>query len=107
MNGQRPLSANKSECLSVGADIVWRAVLSLWSKQERDVPTWSRSHPLLTEHLSLLLARRKATCSRHRAERDLKEGLKTTTSHCTHPKFKENYVIKAMKSWRNMKNKLR
>lgn len=54
MNGQHPLSANKSRCLSVGADILLQTILPLWPKEEREVPAWSRSHPLLIEHLSLL-----------------------------------------------------
>lgn len=63
MNGQHPLSANKSGCLSVGADVLFQAILPLWPKEERDVPTWSRSHPLLIEHLSQLVMDVRKSCS--------------------------------------------
>lgn len=63
MNGQHPLSANKSWCLSVGADVLSQAILLLWPKEEREVPAWSRSHPLLIEHLSLLVMGVRESCS--------------------------------------------
>lgn len=53
MNGQHPLSANKSGCLSVSTDVLLQASQLLLTEEERDVPTWSRSHPLLIELLSL------------------------------------------------------
>lgn len=49
------MKSNKSGCLSVGADILLRTILPLWPKEEREVPAWSRSHPLLIEHLSPLV----------------------------------------------------
>lgn len=63
MNGQHPLNANKSGCLSVGADVLLQAILLLWPKEEREVPAWSRSHPLLIEHLSLLVMDVRKSCS--------------------------------------------
>lgn len=63
MNGQHPLNANKSGCLSVGADVLLQATLPLWPKEEREVPAWSRSHPLLIEHLSLPVMDVRKSCS--------------------------------------------
>lgn len=63
MNGQHPLNANKSWCLSVGADVLLQAILLLWPKEEREVPAWSRSHPLQIEHLSLLVMDVTKSCS--------------------------------------------
>ncbi len=63
MNGQHPLRANKSRCLSVGADVLLQAIQPLWPREEREVPAWSRSHPLLIEHLSLLVMDVKKSCS--------------------------------------------
>lgn len=63
MNGQHPLRANKSGCPSVGADVLLQAILLLWPKEEREVPAWSRSHPLLIEHLSLLVMDVRKFCS--------------------------------------------
>lgn len=63
MNGQYALCANKSRCLSVGADVPSLVILPLWPKEEREVPAWSRSHPLLIEHLSLLVTDVSESCS--------------------------------------------
>lgn len=63
MNGQHPLRANKSRCLSVGADVLLQASLPLWPKEEREVPGWSRSHPLMIEYLLLLVMDVRKSCS--------------------------------------------
>lgn len=64
MNGQHPLSANKSWCLSVAADVLLQTILPLWPEEEREGPAWSRSHPLLIENLSLLVmdVRKSRSC---------------------------------------------
>lgn len=63
MNGQHPLSANKSGCFSVSTDVLLQASQLLLPEEERDVPTWSRSHPLLIELLSLLVMDVRKSCS--------------------------------------------
>ena len=63
MNGQHPLSANKSGCLSVGGDVLLQVILLLWHQEEREVPAWSRPHPLLIEHHSLLVMDVRKPCS--------------------------------------------
>lgn len=63
VNGLHPLAANKSWCFSVRGDVLSQATLPLWPKEERDVPTWSCSHPLLIEHLSLLVMDVRRSCS--------------------------------------------
>lgn len=72
MNGQHPLSANKSGCFSVSTDVLLQASQLLLPKEERDVPTWSRSHPLLIELLSLLVMDVRKVLQLHH-KKDLKK----------------------------------
>lgn len=69
MNGQHPLSANKSGCFSVSTDVLLQASQLLLPKEERDVPTWSRSHPLLIELLSLLVMDVRKVLQLHRQKK--------------------------------------
>lgn len=74
MNGQHPLSANKSRCFSVSTDVLLQASQLLLPKEERDVPTWSCSHPLLIELLSLLVMDVRKVLQLHRQKILIKKG---------------------------------
>lgn len=90
MHGLHPLSANKGRCLSVGADVLLQAILPLWTKEEREVPALPRSHPLLIEHLSLLVMDVRKCCScLGTNERDGTEA-NTKTERCIQDGFKKS-----------------